>query len=253
MATETWAVSMVKDEADIVGQTVAWMLTQVDKVLIADNGSTDGTRDILEGLAVDIVDDAEVGYYQSSKTTALAQRAAEGGAAWVVPFDADEFWYSPFGRIADVLDAHPAAAVLTAELYDHVATALDEDLPVLDRMVWRRRSATPLPKIACRPLLPVTIEQGNHGASYPAGRIDGQLVVRHFPYRSAAQFVSKVRNGAAAYAATDLPHDQGQHWRDYGAILDAHGPGGVHEIFRTWFWSSDPENDPSLIFDPCPR
>ena len=76
--------------------------------------------------------------------------------------------------------------------------------------------------------------------------------IRRRPYRSAAQFVSKVRNGAAAYASTDLPITEGQHWRQYGQLLDAHGPEVVEDVFRTWFWVADPHADPSLILDPAP-
>lgn len=242
------AVAMVKDEADIIAATVTQMLTQVDLVIVADNASTDGTRDILNELPVLVVDDPEVGYHQSRKMTALAQRAASAGAEWVVPFDADEFWYSPFGRIADVLNWFDGA-VATADIYDHRSTTTDPaDTNPVRRMGWRGREPLPLHKVACRPVLPVTIAQGNHGAHYPTQQpLTGHLIVRHFPYRSPEQMIRKARNGAAAYAATDLPEDMGKHWRDYGRLTDDQ----LVEVFDTWFSSSDPASDRALIFDPC--
>lgn len=240
---------MVRDEADIVAATVGQMLTQVDHVIVADNRSTDGTREILEGLPVTIVEDSEVGYHQSRKMSALAAQACERGADWVVPFDADEWWYSPFGRIADVLaELPPWFAVVTAALYDHVATGIDPDEPdPTRRLGWRRQAPAELAKVACRPSVPVTIQQGNHAATFEAMVADG-LVVRHFPYRSPEQFVRKACNGAEAYAATDLPENVGQHWRGYGRIAAEQGDEACAAIFREWFWVADPTE--SLIFDP---
>jgi glycosyltransferase involved in cell wall biosynthesis len=248
-------VCRCKDEADIIGATVAHMLTQVDQVIVEDNGSTDGTLDILAGLDVVVLHDPTVGYWQSaamSRLAALAGRTYD--ADWVIPFDSDEVWYSPHGHIADVLADFPDDAIATADLYDHVATGLDPAEPdPAKRIGWRRREAAPLPKVAVRPNLPVTIAQGNHSATFPDVRsVDGLLVVRHFPYRSVDQFVSKVRNGAAAYAATDLPEDAGAHWRRYGRLLDSGGPDALAEVFRAWFWSADPVSDPTLIYDPSP-
>jgi hypothetical protein len=250
----TFAISMVRDEADIIASTVTHMLDQVDHVIVADNGSVDGTTDILHELGVEVLNDPEPAYYQSAKMTMLARVAAEKGADWVVPFDADEWWYCPHAEtIADYLT--PLAEqwlTVTADLYDHVATGHDPDLadPVA-RIGWRRIQSAPLPKVACRTRHDLVIEQGNHGATYDGGTTAlAGLVVRHFPYRSAEQFVSKARNGAAAYAATDLPFTAGQHWRQYGALLDAHGPAVLEDVFRQWFWSPDPTVDPSLIFDP---
>lgn len=246
-------IAMVRDEADIVEHTVRHMLTQVDQVIIANNCSTDGTREILEQLDVVLVDDPDPAYYQARKMTALATRAAVAGADWVIPFDADEVWYSPHGRLADVLaDLPPEVAIARAEMYDHIATADDpaESNPLF-RLGWRRRDRGKLPKVACRPTLPVSIHQGNHSASYKTDVTDA-LVIRHFPYRSAEQFINKARNGSAAMKATDLPDHQCAHWRGYGDILAAHGPDALAEVFHKWFYAAQPAADLSLIFDPCP-
>jgi hypothetical protein len=110
-----------------------------------------------------------------------------------------------------------------------------------------------LPKVAARLRDDLVIEQGNHAATFDGGTTSfpGQLVVRHFPYRSAEQFVRKARNGAEAYAATDLPFSAGQHWREYGQLLDQGGPEVLEDVFRTWFWKADPTRNPELIRDPA--
>lgn len=246
-------ISMVRDEADIVATTVGHMCNQVDAVIVADNMSTDNTRQILEALPVTIIDDDEPGYYQADKMTRLAHMAlTELGADWVVPFDADEWWYSPHGRIGDVLENNPAWPVLEAVLHDHVPSGADPDSddPV-QRIKWRRPHPVPLPKVACRTGEDLLIWQGNHGATYsaPHMQLEGSLAVRHFPYRSPEQFARKAINGAAAYAATDLPDNIGQHWREYGRIAEQNGPEALHDVFRRWFWSADPKAE-GLIFDP---
>lgn len=245
------AVSMVKNEADIIAGTVGQMVGQVDHVIVADNMSTDDTRRILCDLPVTVIDDEEPGYWQSRKMSNLAVLARAMGADWVVPFDADEWWYCPHGHtVKEWLEGQPAhVAVVTAQLYDHVATAVDpNEANPLERIGWRRTRPAPLPKVACRPVMPVTIEQGNHSATY--GVVADGLRVRHFPYRSAEQFVAKAKAGAAAYAATDLPEDVGQHWRGYGSIAASQGDEACAAIFREWFWIADPVTCENLTFDP---
>lgn len=261
-------VTMVRDEVDVILSTVAKMAEEVDGLIVADNMSVDGTREALdwfEGVSpvpVIIVDDDEVGYEQSRKMTALALRARlDMHADWVVPFDADEVWYSPHGRIADRLDAvAPQFLVMRAALYDHVPTGIDLDTgdPLAD-MGWRKRKAAPLPKVAVRWREDLVIEMGNHGASYIGGATytDEELVVRHFPYRSAEQVIRKIRNGAQAYKATDLPETYGAHWRQWGQILDEQGEEAIEMLFKIWHWREDPNlvapaELPELIYDPCP-
>jgi hypothetical protein len=257
---------MVKDEADIVASTVGHMRTQVDHVVVSDNGSTDNTREILHDLGVEVLDDPDPGYYQSRKMTDLAGYAGRLGADWIVPFDADEWWYSPHGRIGDVL-AHLKArtTIAVAELYDHVATGIDPriDDPV-KRIGWRRPYLLPLVKVAFRYRHGVIVDQGNHNATYPDPDdhrvVLNRLMIRHFPYRSVEHFIRKVRNGAAAYRATEgLAADAGAHWRQWGHLLDRDGEGAIEAIYRTWYYRECPDRElmiggelqPALVYDPA--
>lgn len=264
------AVSMMRDEADIVEATLRHMAGQVDEIIVADNGSRDGTRDILSALERDlpltVIDDPERAYLQSAKMTLLAHLAGGRGADWVVPFDADEIWYCNGVTVKERLeDIGVGMMVGEAELFDHVATGVDPDEPdPVKRIRFRRRQPLKLPKVACRYRPSLVIEQGNHGARYD-GVIPAALpllTVRHFPYRSTEQFLRKVRNGAEAYRAAGdkLPPDAGAHWRQWGQILETHGEEACADIFRRWFWRADPrqglrigdEVQPPLIFDPAP-
>lgn len=258
-----WGIAQVRDEADIIEAVVRWMATQVDHLLVADNNSADGTREILEGLASDLPltlrDQPRVGYYQSRHMTALAGLAAKQGAEWVVPFDADEIHVTETReRIADVLGRLPDEVLVSeASLFDHVATAADPDeTNPVKRIGWRRSERAALRKIACRTSPILMIHQGNHSAAYEGVEIvpmvSGHIEVRHFPYRSPEQMVRKALNGREAYEATTLSADAGKHWRDYARLVDDGGPEALHEVFREWFWSADPETDPGLFFDPCP-
>lgn len=248
-------VAMVRDEADIIEGTLRHMAGEVDFLIVADNASTDGSRDILADLAAHlplcVLDDPEPGYYQSDKMSRLAALAGEQGAEWIVPFDADELWVAD-DRISTILRA-THATVATARLFNHFATAADPDGPdPFDTIRWRQPDPAPLAKVAFRWEPGAVIHQGNHGVTLPHGEQPADLLeVRHFPYRSAEQFVRKARNGAAAYRATDLPISEGAHWRQYGDLLDRFGEDALHDVYRQHFWFLSPV-DSGLIHDPAP-
>lgn len=258
----TALVAMVRDEVDIVEAWARWNAVQVDFMVVADNLSTDGTREILDGLAgelpLTVVDDREPGYRQSEKVSALAELARGMGAEWVVCADGDELWFSPRGRVADVLASTGRNVGLrTAEVFDFVATACDPDeVDPTRRIGWRRSSPLELPKVACRALPGLVVHQGNHNAEVPGGlRAKVGLRVRHYPYRSVEQFVGKVRRGAAAYrAAPDLPADMGAHWRQWDELSDDQ----LADVFRRFYWRAKPDGrlrlggecQPPLVWDP---
>lgn len=252
-----WAVTMVKDEVDVIGYTLSHLANEgVAGIIVADNMSSDGTRDLLEGLTLPcelkILEDTEVAYYQSRKMTALASSAFEFcGADWVIPFDADELWCSPGASLAAALgNIGPSVDAVAAQLYNHFpSVGQPMDPNPFKSVVMRDSKPAPLPKVAIRSTpQEFVIHQGNHGVS---GRtaVKSRLQVHHFPWRSYEQFESKVRNGYKAYVATDLPEEIGGHWRSYGRVLEEHGPDALRGIYETWF--TDPV-DVRLIRDPAP-
>ena len=250
-----FGIALVRDEADIIEATVRHMAGEVDELIVSDNGSTDGTREILADLAtelpLEILDDPDPAYYQSAKMSRLAEMARQLGATFVLPFDADEIHVCPGGHIATALaELDEDVLVSEAPLYDHVATGVDSTDPnPIRRLTYRRTAQAPLRKVAVRAIEGVTIHQGNHSASFPGihhpTTVTDVTQVRHFALRTPEQMVRKARNGGAAYAATDLPEGMGAHWRQWNRLSDDE----LGDVFRRYYWSADPKAD-GLIFDP---
>lgn len=250
----TCAAMLVRDEADIIEVTVRHLLWHVDEVIVADNRSVDGTREILEGLPVDLRDDPEPGHWQDRKTTAMAMDALERGHEWVVPCDADEIWHSvdPEQRIADWLTALPReVTIVKADVFDHVPTADDprEENPV--ERIGFRRIRPKKRKVACRLTPDLRIMMGNHKTrtSRTAPTVTG-LILRHFPLRTEEQMVRKIRNGIEALTAAEgVSPRVGLHWRRYDGRSDEF----IREDFRCRIFSECPAEDDSLTYDPAPQ
>lgn len=256
-------IMLVKDERDVIEANIRHLAGQLDALIVADNGSSDGTEMILADLAaelpgfLEVREDKQVAYYQSRKMTALADQARIAGHSWVVPVDADEWWYSPHGTISEVLARYAEQSecmVASAVLYDHRATGIDPPGHPFTSIGWRASEPGRFPKVAARLLPGLVIEQGNHGAHYPGNVLIAQdaLIIRHFPYRSVEQFVQKVVNGGRAYEAAKLPESIGQHWREYYRHWQRGGDEAIAEIFHTWFWQADPREPHAdqLVHDP---
>lgn len=253
-----FAVTMVRDELDILPWTLAHMLDQVDHVIVADNRSVDGTRQYLDTIAagldprtmtsvpslrgrITVHDDPEPGYYQDDKMTALAHEAFQMGARWVVPFDADEAWYRLDLLRTDEADDYD---IVTARPFVFVPTStdpVDEPDPIA-RMLYRCPTPEPHPKVAFRAHPYARIHMGNHGVDNVGHRVaHHRLGCRHYQFRSLDQLRRKIRNGMEAYtAAGQARANYGSYWRDL-ASLEQTGE------LETW-WQRYVRQ--ALIFDP---
>jgi glycosyltransferase involved in cell wall biosynthesis len=219
------AITMVKNEADILPYTLEHLKTQhVDHCYALDNLSDDTTSQILAEHApwVTVIPDDEYGYYQSRKMSDLAQHAYEQGATWIIPFDADELIWHPEHTIGSYLKTLPdTVSTVRIQCWDYLPRI---DMPnnpdPYRKFAWRRPNPQPYPKIVFRAVPDPHIHMGNHGVDHvPGETIDG-LQIRHIQYRSLEQMTRKLRNGKAVYDATSLDQGQGAHWRQGGALTD---------------------------------
>lgn len=218
-----WAVSMVKNEADVITGVIENLFGEgIAKIIVADNMSTDGTRACLDSLArhfpITVLQDPSPAYLQSDKMTRLFHMARERGAEWVVPFDGDELWKGVGGRLADVIRTSTDADLLVADVFDHYPVPFLRGSPFA-KMPLRQRATNPFCKVAVRALPDVVIDNGNHGASgSPLRQAEGRIVLHHYQYRSFRHFIKKVRSGRQALeaAGAELPDSMGFHWRVLG-------------------------------------
>ena len=115
----------VRNEVDIIETNLRHHLTTVlDEAIVVDNGSTDGTFELLVELAEELPVQlaSEIGHvYQSGRVTRMARFAAQQGADWVLPIDADEFWVARDVSFRSVLEeAPPDARALFVDVINFV-------------------------------------------------------------------------------------------------------------------------------------
>ena len=112
---EIWVVGTTRNEVDLVDVHVRHHFAQgVDQFLLLDNGSSDGTPEMLEHLSgtYPVRWRPYAGpFLQDRLLSALADEARAAGADWIVPIDADEFWTGQSGSLRDILAEAPADAV----------------------------------------------------------------------------------------------------------------------------------------------
>ena len=147
------AVSIVKNEADIIEPFIRHTRAWVDHHLVFDHDSSDGTREILgalqaEGLPLTLFTDQALGNLQQARSNRLTSLAArDHGADWILPLDADEILTGP-GRPAleKVLAAHASDRPATLPLLNYFPTEQDnaaEENPILRLQTCQARPPVP--------------------------------------------------------------------------------------------------------------
>ncbi|WP_206750684.1 glycosyltransferase family 2 protein [Rathayibacter tanaceti] len=235
-AMRIFAAMTVKDEADIVADVITAATAWADLVIVMDNGSTDGTWEILERLAAD--DDKVVlwGRFLGRFRDSLRQqifadfRHLSEPGDWWCRLDADEFYLDD---PREFLQALPART-------DHVLSAsfqfflTEEDVareqatgPDYSAMSWylcnhseirfmRHLARTVWPPSAVWPI----------GLAHPAST---RIRLKHYQYRTAQQV-----EGRIALRAESGP----------GSTLFVHEKGSAEQWYQSRGFT--PPDDPAL-------
>ncbi len=232
---------IVRNEADIVRVNVLHHLALgVDRFLIVDNGSEDGTDQILHDLSLS----GRVSFTrysgpwrQAEITTQLALEAFRRGADWVIPIDADEFWYAPGGDLRGVLTESAAGALgvkvvnfvqrrqqqeASPDALLHMTGRAPEPVGPLDRvqeLVCTRANAFVEmmypPKWMSRASLALHIGVGNHEVMGVLGPLEDTdaVVCLHAPLRSRSVFEAQVGHAKRAVEAGNLKTWHWERWK----------------------------------------
>jgi len=244
---------LVKNEVDIIRDTLRFHLQGgVDHIVLTDNGSTDGTVEIVEEFVrmgvVDLIHEADQDYSQSTWVTRMALFARDRYAPdWIINSDADEFWYHPssslkqavLDQLANVLQLSRRNMLLPLEVRPATSSVMNlvdagaQESPVeamtMAVMTW---SGTPAesdmdryilwrlgPKVMFRAAHLKSVAFGNHDVELDTEKVVEPLgggIIYHYPIRSFSQFEAKVVQGAEAIERNpSLSKSIGFHWREW--------------------------------------
>ena len=214
---------LCRNEVDIIEANIRLhAMLGVDAFVVMDNGSTDGTREVLAELEktfdLTVIDQPSQTYQQAKWMLQLAHVARrEKGAHWVISNDADEFWIPQEGedikaclKLTDSVVTMPRSNMILTEAalsdtyrfqqadhrvyypicYDTHAQKTDPRVSML---------LVPIgPKVIVNPNGLIKISGGNHRAKHwdkwRTGRRTDALRVYHYPIRSYAQFEANIRH-----------------------------------------------------------
>lgn len=224
-----YSLLVVKDEADVVGLSVKDALRWSDKVIVIDNGSTDGTWELLQDIAAT---NPRLTLFMRHKgpfhigLRAKAFRAFRHelglGDWWCVRLDADEFFP---GDVRPFLKKVPWwCRTVKKSSTDYVITHEDlaEGLITGDFATDRGQLHYCLPQkreerrfMRHSPLL-VWLDRWRY--PHPWGLVASKRIpADHYQYRSPAQMQRRHANRQKAKAdgCGSFSHEKGDSWHDY--------------------------------------
>lgn len=273
---ESLGIAMVKNEADVIEAFVRHNLNFIDALVIIDNDSIDGTREILvqlqrEGLSVIVFDDPVVAHFQAEIVTAVYRKTVPNfNPRFVFLLDADEFIVTP-SRVTLYTQLRALRPGTQAQYlwrtYIPAPTEREGDpSDPLRGITHRRAFEEPWSKtiIVTKSKINkwVSIQQGNHDVTVLGRQLRPvqlrDIALAHFPVRSVDQLTGKVLVGWIANL------ERNRHERDRGYAFQwkalyervIRGPGLTakdltYEAFKYGQISPDESRWPQgVIFDP---
>jgi len=250
---------LVKNEADIIEANIrTHAKLGVDFFVVMDNGSTDGTREILSKLQDEfemvIID--ENGFYQQKKfMTRLAFEAKRRFKPdWIINNDADEFWipenrvdlkeYLKFRGAVVRVDRFNMLPPLSS--FENSRAFFDSIYEVTNQINYRFRRREDISillgqasrKVIVNPYGLIKINSGNHSAEHIAfwnKRIVDGIKIYHYPIRSYEQFKKRVltrKEVLENFKGVKM----GDHYRD---LVNKYNRGLLESEYRGYLFSKE--------------
>jgi hypothetical protein len=219
----THGLMLVRDEADILPESIPHYLTWLDGLYVMDLGSTDGSWEILTQLASRdsrlVLHSSRSLIYSEGLRAILFESYRDRFAAgdWIVKADADEFYdVPPAVFAAQSLSARETCVYLQwyffrlttieVDAIERGAISMSEERR---RPVAERRRHYKLPSHAEPRLFryrPTMRWSADNAFPYQAGYVArARIPVRHYPHRDPWQMAARYRLRSAMMALRNLP------------------------------------------------
>lgn len=224
-----YSLLVVKDEADVVGASLLDACRWSDRIVVIDNGSTDGTWELVQRLAASEPRIVPFLRYEGPFHIGLRARAFRAfrhemhlGDWWCVRLDADEFYPGDVRSFLGRIPWFYRTVKKTSTDYVITHEDLDEHLLSGDFAVDRPRLRYSLPtRRAERRFMrhsPLLVWLSRWRYPHPWGLVAPQRIpVDHYQYRSPEQMQRRYdnRQQARAEGCGSFSHETGSGWRDY--------------------------------------
>jgi glycosyltransferase involved in cell wall biosynthesis len=240
------AICLVKDEQDIVGQTLASAMTWCDRIYVIDNGSKDGTWELIEGLSREFP-----GTIQVDRDARPFSRALRGAVYrrhrtesvfgdWWCILDADELYIDePRGFLGGVPARYDSVWSASFQFYftdedlrryEEQPSRYGDDVPIESKIRYYVNNWSEL-----RFFRQTDRVRWNDGDLSPTGigrTFPGRIRLKHFQYRSPGQIQKRT---AARFAARGgFAHERRPGWQDAALLPPDRRSGDELEAPPDW-------------------
>ena len=255
-------VSVVRNESDIIEAMLRQNLFYLDRLFVIDNGSIDGTPDIVarlqaEGLGCELLTDTRRHHQQHHILTEFVREAPKKyDAQRIVFLDADEFLCGDRRSFTDEMSG--SRDVLHIPWKTYVPSPDDDPsaLSVLSRIKHRREFESPqFSKVTlpCNLDGKIQVGRGSHSIRHDGKKIVGQeaksVCIGHFPVRTPQQLLGKILLGSWSIRMRKHSLGEANHWIDLSQEFQNHPELDDERFFEIAAnYASDQKS--ALVLDP---